>query len=45
MLHCAAGDNDHLQQLLKAVLDFLRQEEFSLPQAPADSSSSLQSPQ
>lgn len=39
-----AGDNDHLQQLLKAVLDFLRHEEFSLPQAAADSSNSLSSP-
>lgn len=36
-----AGDNDHLQQLLTAVLDFIRQEEVSLqPQTAADSLSS-----
>jgi hypothetical protein len=35
---CDAGDNDHLQQLTKAVLDFLQQEEFELPSPqPTDS--------
>jgi hypothetical protein len=38
---CVAGDNDHLQQLTRAVLDFLQQEEFELPSPrPADSMTS-----
>lgn len=36
---CIAGDNDHLQQLTKAVLELLQQEEFEVPRPqPADSS-------
>lgn len=36
---CArAGSNDHLQQLLSAVVDFLQREEFDLPSPREDSS-------
>ena len=42
--HNFTGSQDHLQQLISAVLTFLQQEEFSLPSPRPDDSSSLASP-